>query len=128
ALRIDGGPALADMVGFLTDLEKSMTRALTSTEKNQRFVAQVLELKNSYSRAQDVQADLKRWRRKINLYNTINHSSVEYGYARLDAFGRIYNRELEHVISRRQLRDVLLGATKADGDTYLLTAAQADKR
>jgi cytochrome c5 len=127
ALRIDGGPALADMVGFLTDLEKSMTRALTSTEKNQRFVAKVLELKNSYSRAEDVQADLKRWTRKINLYNTINHSSVEYGYARLDAFGRIYNRVLEHVISRRQLRDVLLGATKADGDTNLLTAAQVDK-
>jgi hypothetical protein len=127
ALRIDGGPALADMVGFLTELEKSMTRAITNAEKNQRFVSKVLELNNTYSRADDVQNDLKRWMRKINLYNTINHSRVEYGYARLDAFGRIYNRVLEHVISRKQLRDVLLGATKADGDTNLMTAAQVDK-
>lgn len=127
AVRIDGGPALADMVGFLTELEKSMTRALTNSDKNERFVSKVLELKNTYSRAEDVHTDLKRWTRKINLYNTINHSRVEYGYGRLDAFGRIYNRVLEHVISRKQLRDVLLGATKVDGETNLMTAAQVDK-
>jgi len=128
AIRIDGGPAMADMVGFLTDLEKSMAVAISDSEKNQRFVAKVLELKNSYSNAEDVQADLKRWARKIRLYNTINLSSVEYGYSRLDAFGRIYNRVLEHVISRNQLRDVLLGVTKAGNDDIdLLTPVQVDK-
>jgi hypothetical protein len=128
AIRIDGGPALADMVGFLTDLEKSMAATMADREKNQRFVAKVLELDNSYSRAEDVQADLKRWARKTRLYNTINLSSVEYGYARLDAFGRIYNRVLEHVISRNQLRDVLLGVTKAGADDIdLLTPVQVDK-
>jgi hypothetical protein len=128
ALRIDGGPAMADMVGFLTDLQKSLEITMTDSEKNQRFVARVLELNNTYSNAGTVQADLKRWARKIRLYNNINLSSVEYGYARLDAFGRIYNRVLEHVISRRQLRDVLLGVTKAgDDDTNLLTAVQVDK-
>lgn len=127
ALRIDGGPALSDMVGLLTYLEQSMTSALTNAEKNQRFVGKVLELNNSYANADEVQADLKRWTRKIKLYNNINHSSVDYGYARLDAFGRIYNRVLEHVISRDQLRDVLLGVTQADGDTTLLTPVQVDK-
>jgi len=128
AIRIDGGPAMADMVGFLNDLQKSMEIALVDGEKNQRFVAKVLELNNTYSSAEDVQADLKRWARKIRLYNNINLSSVDYGYARLDAFGRIYNRVLEHVISRRQLRDVLLGVTKAgDDDTNLLTPVQVDK-
>jgi hypothetical protein len=124
AIRIDGGPAMADMVGFLTDLEKSMAVTIADSEKNQRFVAKVLELNNTYSKAEDVQADLKRWARKTRLYNTINLSSVEYGYARLDAFGRIYNRVLEHVISRNQLRDVLLGVTKAGNeDLDLLTPA-----
>ena len=128
ALRIDGGPAMADMVGFLVDLEKSMAVALSDGEKNQRFVARVLELNNTYSNAEDVQADLQRWARKIRLYNNINASSVEYGYARLDAFGRIYNRILEHVISRNQVRDVLLRATKTDaGNIDLLTPAQVDK-
>lgn len=128
AIRIDGGPAMADMVGFLTELQKSMEIAMVDGEKNQRFVAKVLELNNTYSTAEDVQADLKRWARKIRLYNNINQSSVEYGYARLDAFGRIYNRVLEHVISRQQLRDVLLGVTKAGDDgTNLLTPVQVDK-
>ena len=128
ALRIDGGPAMADMVGFLTELQKSMDVALANSEKNQRFVAKVLELNNTYSNAETVQADLQRWARKIRLYNNINDSKVEYGYARLDAFGRIYNRVLEHVISRNQVRDVLLGMTKAgDADADLLTQVQVDK-
>lgn len=128
AIRIDGGPAMADMVGFLTSLQKSMDIAMADSEKNQRFVAKVLELNNTYSNAEEVQADLKRWARKIRLYNNINASKVEYGYARLDAFGRIYNRVLEHVINRNQLRDVLLGATKSqDDDTNLLTPVQVDK-
>lgn len=128
AIRIDGGPAMADMVGFLGDLQKSMEVAMTDSEKNQRFVTNVLQLNNTYSSAEAVQADLKRWARKIRLYNTINVSSVDYGYARLDAFGRIYNRVLEHVISRKQLRDVLLGVTKTgDEDTNLLTPVQVDK-
>lgn len=128
ALRIDGGASMANMVGFLTDLENSLAVAVENSEKNHRFVTRVLELNNTYSKAEDVQLDLKRWARKIRLYNTINHSNVEYGYARLDAFGRIYNRVLEHVISRDQLRDVLLGVTKeGDNDTDLLTQVQVDK-
>jgi hypothetical protein len=127
AIRIDGGPALADMVGFLTDLQKSLEVTLTDAEKNQRFVASVLALNNGYSAAEDVQTDLKRWARKIRLYNNINASSVEYGYARLDAFGRIYNRVLEHVISRTQLRDVLLGMSKSEeGNADLMTPDQVD--
>jgi cytochrome c1 len=128
ALRIDGGPAMSDMVGFLTNLQTTMEVALTNSDKNQRFIAKVLELNNSYSNAPDVQADLQRWARKIRLYNSINLSSVDYGYARLDAFGRIYNRVLEHVISRNQLRDVLLGVTKKDNEEInLLTPVQVDK-
>jgi hypothetical protein len=127
-IRIDGGPAMADMVGFLVDLQNTLEVTMTDPEKSQRFVTKVLNLKNSYGDAKDVQTDLKRWARKIRLYNTINESSVEYGYARLDAFGRIYNRVLEHVISRKQLRDVLLGMSKVeDIDTNLLTRAQVDK-
>lgn len=127
ALRIDGGPSMADMVGFLTDLQNSMATTMSDEAKKQRFIAKVLELKNTYSDADTVAADLQRWERKIRLYNNVNLSSVEYGYARLDAFGRIYNRVLEHVISRNQLRDVLLGVTKsATDDSDLLTPDQVD--
>jgi hypothetical protein len=128
AMRIDGGPAMADMVGFLKDLERSLAAAVENSDKNHRFVTRVLELNNGYADAEEIQADLKRWARKIRLYNTINHSKVDYGYARLDAFGRIYNRVLEYVISPAQLRDVLAGATLPDDpDQDLLTDAQVDK-
>ena len=127
AIRIDGGASMADMVGFLTELEKSLAAAVENSEKNRRFVTRVLELNNTYSDAAEVQTDLKRWALKMRVYNNINHSSVEYGYGRLDAFGRIYNRVLEHIISRNQVRDVLLGMSKAgDHDTDLLTVAQVD--
>jgi hypothetical protein len=128
ALRIDGGPAMADMVGFLKKLQDSLTAAKNNNEKHQRFVAKVLERDNSYSNPEDVQEDLVKWSRKIELYNAINHSSVEYGYGRLDAFGRIYNRVLEHVISRAQLEELLTHAGRSAQDqTLMLTQAQVDK-
>ncbi len=126
AIRIDGGPAMADMVGFLTSLEKTMRTTLTVAEKKDRFVANVLKEDNSYSSAEEVINDLQKWTNSIELYNNINHSRVEYGYARLDAFGRIYNRVLEHVINRNQVSEVLLSITDAQGNN-LLTPEQVKK-
>lgn len=123
AIRIDGGPSMADMVGFLTALEKSMEQTQADNAKRDRFVKSVLDLKNGYSSADAVTKDLKKWTDTIGLYNTINHSHVDYGYARLDAFGRIYNRVLEHVINREQLRLAMLQITKPDGNR-MLTAEQ----
>jgi hypothetical protein len=48
AVRIDGGPAMADMVGFLTALEDAM-RIAQSAEKKKKFIDDVLKLKNDYS-------------------------------------------------------------------------------
>ena len=126
AIRIDGGPAMADMVGFLTNLETSMKATLADSAKNQRFVARVLERNNDYSEAAQVTSDLKKWTNTLELYNNVNHSHIDYGFARLDAFGRIYNRVLEHVISRAQVRDQLLAVEKVN-EQPLMTVAQVDK-
>jgi cytochrome c5 len=126
AIRIDGAPAMADMVGFLTSLEHSMKAALNDAAKQQRFVDKVLELNNTYSSADEIKTDLKKWTDTIELYNNVNYSHIEYGYARLDAFGRIYNRVLEHVINKAQVRLVLTGATNAKKQP-LLTTAEVDK-
>ncbi len=126
AMRIDGGPAMADMVGFLTNLQKSLQAAQQDPQKHQRFVSKVLALNNDYSTSQQVEADLKKWSDTIALYNNINHSRVNYGYGRLDAFGRIYNRVLEHVINRDQVRLVLNITNDATGKS-LLNDAQIDK-
>lgn len=128
ALRIDGGPAMADMVGFLTELEKAM-EAVQSGEPHHKFVADVLKRNNSYDSAQAVQDDLKKWTSAITLYNTVNHSKVKYGHARLDAFGRIYNRVLQHAINKAQVAKQMALITVWEGNKKkrLLTQAQIDK-
>ncbi|MCG8506663.1 MAG: di-heme-cytochrome C peroxidase [Sphingomonadales bacterium] len=132
---VDGGPAMADMVDFLRTLEASLKAA--KDENLGKFTEEVLALENDYDTAEEVKADLEKWTSTIAHYNFINHSvkysereggaskTVRYGNARLDAFGRIYNRVLEHVISRDQVRDALLqvvGPTKQP----LLTPGQVD--
>lgn len=114
AIRIDGGPALADMVGFLASLERSM-EAAQSGEKGRRFVDNVLALDNDYDSADAVKDDLLTWTNKIAVYNTVNNSHIRYGYGRLDAFGRIYNRVLEHVLNKDQLATSFALTTSATG-------------
>lgn len=128
ALRIDGGPAMADMVGFLTELEKAM-QATQSGEKQKNFVEGVLKLKNDYSSAKVVADDLKKWTDTIALYNTVNHSNVDYGHARLDAFGRIYNRVVQHTIDKDQVARELALVVVRDGaaERRLLTQDHIDK-
>ena len=132
AVRIDGGPAMADMVGFLTALQRSMQTTLKDPQKLERFKKAVIASNNDYSDVKLIEQDLAKWTNTIELYNTINHSHVEYGHARLDAFGRIYNRVLEHVINKEQLTYALLTLTRpkknpeGEGliDERLLTEAQ----
>jgi len=126
AIRVDGGPAMADMVGFLKELENALEATLKSADeaKNRRFVEKVLALKNDYGSAKEINADLQIWADRIELYNTVNNSvadgrKVEYGHARLDAFGRIYNRVLQHVINREHLADILSNLVSATGRPLL---------
>ena len=106
-IRIDGGPGAADMDKFVFDLEKSLLLASdTGNPAHKRFVQRVLD-RGHYDSAQDVKADLGRYQRRISMYREVNHPQYPYGYARLDAFGRIYNRVLEHVISGSAVKQVL---------------------
>jgi len=129
AIRIDGGPAMADMVGFLTALQHALEAAQNDASKRKALVDDVLKLKNDYSTEAQVLDDLKKWTDSVQRYNTINHSEVDYGHARLDAFGRIYNRVAQYAISADQLRKLLqLTATiKGEQRVPLLTAEQVDK-
>ncbi|MFT7389001.1 MAG: cytochrome c5 [Candidatus Endobugula sp.] len=126
AVRIDGAPAMADMVGFLTGLEKSMQATLANDEKKLRFVNAVIELDNDFSKEKQVVESLAEWTRTIRLYNTVNHSHIDYGYARLDAFGRIYNRVLQHMINKPQLATAMKLAISPTGNR-ILTNEQIDK-
>src|SRR5260370_15425457 len=51
--------------------------------------------------------DLRKYCQRMSMYNIVNHSETSYGYSRLDAFGRIYNRVLEHIITQEELKEQL---------------------
>ncbi len=138
ALRIDGGPAMADIVGFLTELTRAMMQTRREADREnprlERFVDRVLELDNDYDDPAEIEKDLERWTNSRILYNIVNHSTynrkrVRYGYARLDAFGRIYNRVLQHAINREQIAKRLRLATVPSGETRrrLLSDAEIEK-
>jgi hypothetical protein len=111
-IRIDGGPAASDMENFMVDLAASMRATLTDEKKQARFVQSVLALKD-YRNEVSVVDDLTFYTERIESYTVINrpvssqHPLTTYGYARLDAFGRIYNRVLEHIISFEEATKVL---------------------
>jgi hypothetical protein len=129
-IRIDGGPAGADMDGFMHELEASLSATLMDEAKRQRFATAVIEA-GSYGSAEDVKDDLKTYLLRVQAYNFFNESrlkkdntAIPYGYARLDAFGRIYNRVLEHVLNPEALRTVLTGTFSPEETDRLLEALQ----
>ncbi len=95
-IRIDGGPALADMDGMLRALEMALRASLNDEAKLARL-AQNMSQELSAVRS-EVQESLD-WLKGYNQVNLpVNGTQVvDYGYGRLDAFGRIYNRVLGHM-------------------------------
>lgn len=125
-IRIDGGPANSDMETFMVDLATAMQATLETPEKRDRFVANVLK-HGHYNNANDILADLTKYAQRIKTYTIVNSPRdskrplTRYGYARLDAFGRIYNRVLEHIMSAQQLRELLADILSEDELTTVMS-------
>lgn len=112
-LRIDGGPSMADMQTFMRDLVDAVSAAAQLDAQGrcknavcQQFVQRVLA-RGNYDTAADVTADLLKTQRRLVLDDMSNRSDSRYGFARLDAFGRIYNRVLGRILRKEDLKDIL---------------------
>lgn len=132
-IRIDGGPSGADLDTFVRDLDTALLATLNNRSVFEAFAKRVIA-RGHYRNDEAVLNALTAATQKLALYNTINASSTVYGYARLDAFGRIYNRVLEHVLTAKQFRELLTGVVPpARLDTILgtgdntLTGLQRDQ-
>jgi hypothetical protein len=106
AMRIDGGPAGSDMDSFLKELKDCLLALPPKSDARAQFIQKVLK-QGHYSSAEDVEKDLDNFTERLALYAVENYSPVRYGYYRLDAFGRIFNRILEHVLTLDQLKSIL---------------------
>ncbi len=119
AYRIDGGAAGADMERFMVDLGRTMRATLAGgagSARYQQFVRDVLDRKH-YKSEKEIAQDLDTFTRRLEAYTFFNEPTHAYGFGRLDAFGRIYNRVLEHVLTGDNLKTILLeefGAAELD--------------
>ena len=127
AMRIDGGPSGADMDGFLQGMLAAFNATLQDPIKKQRFIKNVIE-KGHYDNEKEVLNDLAKYKYRIELYSLINHSNTPYGYARLDAFGRIYNRVLQHVLTENDVRDFIALNACTEGTKCATNAKSAENK
>ena len=100
-IRIDGGPSLSDMESMLISLEAALNASYNNNDKLTRLSRNIFG-DTSEGNLTLTRELLDHARKRQHAYNTVNQPShdgemVHYGYGRLDAFGRIYNRILGHL-------------------------------
>lgn len=148
AIRIDGGPSQANFQLFMTELSDSLGETYCEDasnsnetsdcdiEKQERFVQRVLarnDLKKAllggrnYTSKKDVLKDLAKFSLRIQNYNWINRPDSHYGYSRLDAFGRIYNRVAEYVIDINTLERILSEFLEKEKVEHIIKIIEADE-
>lgn len=91
---IDGGSSLLDLQSFINELDNALTATATDTDKFDRFAAGVLDNRNTKENRKKLSNALDQllaWQKKID---TMNKPSIRYGFGRLDAIGRIFNKVL----------------------------------
>lgn len=94
AYRIDGGPSLADVRGFLVDVADSLKATRDDPAKFARFAAKVTDPKET------LKATVSEIVRQREGYNARNFpAGILPGHGRVDAFGAIMN-EVFHAIAK----------------------------
>lgn len=92
SIRVDGGPATADFQSFIEALNQALRETDGDEGKWKRFAERVL----GGSAETDADRKLKAEFRKLLDWQErearMNQTSVRYGFGRVDAFGRIYNK------------------------------------
>ena len=92
--RIDGGPTGADLFGFLAELSESLsaTSASRTSPKFLRFAKRVLGAHNNVIEREALYLELKKYTNYITTFVDDTLPSTQWGPARADAFGAIFNR------------------------------------
>lgn len=94
AMRIDGGPALADVAGFLSAVRDALAATLADEAKLTRFAAAVPGGGSSKPQRDAARQSLEKTLAWFDSYNRANRSSTVEGFGRLDAVGRIINQAI----------------------------------
>ncbi|CAA7612630.1 conserved hypothetical protein [Magnetospirillum sp. LM-5] len=90
-IQIDGAPALADLGGFLRDLQAALAETVSDSGKFDRMSFRMLGAAPSNRAKQALKARLKENADRVAVILK-NSSSESWGHGRTDAFGMIFNR------------------------------------
>ncbi|MES0100667.1 di-heme-cytochrome C peroxidase [Mesorhizobium sp. M0019] len=90
-IRIDGGPGLSDLQSFSEALDQALLETRDNEDRFGRFAAGVLEKNDETNRGmlRAALTSLVAWQEEAR---RLNKTDLRYGFARLDAFGRIFNK------------------------------------
>ncbi|MGB0911567.1 MAG: di-heme-cytochrome C peroxidase [Nitrospirales bacterium] len=107
AIRIDGGPTMADLQTFLERMKSSLDKTLSNESKFDRFAEKVIRQSKQSKGA--LRNDLKEFTEDFSkmVHRSVtpgrDGEGIRYGYARLDAFGGILN-EVVHNLNKTTAR------------------------
>lgn len=95
-VRIDGGPAMADVERFLAELAAAVDATSSNDEKMTRFARRVLP-DPGYNETEKaaLKERVEAYSRVLNQLVRRSHGTTPYGFGRLDAFGSILNEICE---------------------------------
>ncbi len=93
-LRIDGGGTMGDFNTFLSDLVAALRATNDDDAKFKRFANKVLGEPHSPPQQKSLREELGKATEQLAASNALHTPTHEAGYARLDAFGRIFNNVL----------------------------------
>ncbi|MEZ4428692.1 MAG: di-heme-cytochrome C peroxidase [Nannocystaceae bacterium] len=93
-IRVDGGPPLLDFVGFMEALVAALDATLKDEAKFDRLAARIHGGPPDDAKKAALRAQLEESYKQRKADIDMNKADTAGGYARLDAFGRIFNRTL----------------------------------
>lgn len=93
-MRIDGAPTLADAFRFFDELAAAMEATASDDAKFDRFARGVLGESHDEKSAEGLRQDLRKAAEVLTVRQNGDRPPHPYGYARLDAFGAIFNQVL----------------------------------
>jgi hypothetical protein len=92
-MQIDGAPTRGDLYAFLTELRDALQATRTDDDKFERFAQEVLGGGNTPIKRTQLRTKLSAY---TDRFNTFLEKSLpldnQWGFARADAFGMIFNR------------------------------------
>ena len=92
AIRVDGGPGMGDYQAFVEAADKAVAQTLADEARFGRFAAKVLAGKDTPENRTMLKAAITSydaWAKKVDRQN---ETPLRYGFARVDAFGHIFNK------------------------------------